>query len=139
MLLSGKCLCGGVRFEITSPLGPVVQCHCSMCRRATGTAFATNASVRSRDFRVVQGAELLSEYESSPGSWRVFCSRCGSPVFGRVPVVDLVRVRLGTLDGDPGARPIADIWVGSKAPWFAIADALERFDEAPPIHYAAPA
>ena len=106
MPLSGRCLCGGVGFEIAGPLGPVVQCHCSMCRRATGTAFATNASVRSSDFRIVQGAELLSEYESSPGSRRVFCSRCGSPGLVQFPSGDLVRVRLRRLDGAPRARPV---------------------------------
>jgi hypothetical protein len=138
-MLTGGCLCGEVRFEITSPLGPVIRCHCTMCRRAIGSAFATNASVRSSDFRVVRGAEVVSEYASSPGSGRAFCSRCGSPVYGRIAALDLIRVRLGSLDDDPGVRPIADIWVGSKAPWFPIADSLEQFDEEPPIHYCAPA
>jgi hypothetical protein len=138
-MLTGKCLCGGVRFEISNQLGPIIYCLCSMCRRASGSAFATNASVRASEFRVVAGSELVSEYESSPGSYRAFCSRCGSPVFGRIAPTDLIRVRVGSLDGDPGGRPIANIWVGSKAPWFPITDSLERFDEEPPLHYCAPA
>jgi hypothetical protein len=118
-MLTGRCLCGGVRIEIEGSLGPVVQCHCSLCRRASGTAFATNASVRADSFRAAAGAELVREYESSPGYFRAFCSRCGSPLYGsgeRFP--ELRRVRLGVLDGDPGARPAAHVWVGSKAPWF---------------------
>ena len=138
-MLTGKCLCGGVRFEITNQLGPIIYCLCAMCRRASGSAFATNASVRASDFRIVAGAELVSEYESSPGSSRAFCSRCGSPVFGRMAGVDLMRVRLGTLDDDPAGRPIANIWVGSKAPWYQITDSLERFDDEPPLPYCAPA
>jgi hypothetical protein len=137
-MLTGQCLCGGVRFEITGRLGPVIYCHCSRCRRASGSAFAANASVRASELRVVAGAALVVTYESSPGSERCFCSRCGAPLFGRVPAAGLVRVRLGNLDADPGERARAHIWVGSKAPWFAITDALEQCDEAPPLHYAAP-
>ena len=137
-MLTGRCSCGGIRFEISNDLGPIIYCHCSLCRRATGTAFATNASVRESEFRLTTGRDLLSEYESSPGSFRTFCSRCGSPVCGRIPAAGLIRVRLGNLDGDPGGRPVANIWVGSKAPWFTMTDSLQRFEEEPPIHYCAP-
>ena len=128
--MTGHCLCGGVRFEVDGELGPIVYCHCEMCRRATGTAFATSASVRGA-FRLVAGAELVSEYQSSEGSYRAFCSRCGSPVYNRVEGSPTRRVRLGTLDADPGGRAVAHVWVGSKAPWFEITDTLPRFDEAP--------
>ncbi len=132
-MLTGKCLCGGVRYEIGEELGPVICCHCSMCRRASGSAFATNASVRSTAYRVVAGKELINEYESSPGSRRGFCSRCGTPLYNRFGYAPaLHRVRLGTLDSDPGRRPIAHIWTGSKAPWFEISDDLQQFEEMPP-------
>ena len=55
-MITGKCLCGKVRYEINGRLGPVVYCHCSMCRRATGSAFATNASVRANN----RGRSLMS-------------------------------------------------------------------------------
>ena len=135
-MLTGQCLCGNVRYEINGHLGSVVYCHCSMCRRATGTAFATNASLRASDFRIVAGSELISEYESSPSNLRAFCSRCGSPLYCRW--FDLIRIRLGTLNDEPGERPIAHLWVSSKAPWHGITDSLEQFDEAPPPRYAAP-
>src|ERR1700730_6667199 len=120
-MLTGKCLCGGIRFEIHEELGPIIYCHCSMCRRASGSAFATNASVRSSAYRIVAGKELITEYESSPGGFRGFCSLCGSPIYNRSDrQMPLHRVRLGTLDSDPGNRSVANIWVGSKAPWFEI-------------------
>jgi len=137
-MITGACLCGGVRVEVRSPLGPIIYCHCSMCRRTTGTAFATNATVMADAFHIVAGRELVREYESSPGRFRAFCSRCGSPVYGRGDRIPLVRVRLGGLDGDPGARAAAHIQVGSKAPWFDITDARERFEESAPLHYFAP-
>lgn len=71
-MLTGQCSCGGVRFEISNDLGPII--YCSMCRRATGSAFAANASVRASEFRVVTGGQLISEYQSSPGTFRLFCS-----------------------------------------------------------------
>ena len=107
-MITGKCLCGKVRYEINARLGPIVYCHCSMCRRATGSAFATNASVRANEFRVVAGSELISEYESSPSNIRAFCSRCGSPLYCRW--FGLFRIRFGTVDGDPGECPVAHVW-----------------------------
>jgi hypothetical protein len=138
-VLNGGCLCGGVRYRIDGKLGPIVQCHCSMCRKAGGSAFAANASVRAEAFSVVAGAELVTEYESSPGKFRAFCSRCGSPLYARWTAFPGVRrVRLGTLDDDPGSRPIASAHVASRAPWYAIEDSLERFPAEPPLRYGAP-
>jgi hypothetical protein len=127
-VISGRCLCGDVRFEIDGRLGPAIFCHCSMCRRASGTAFASNAPVRARYLRFVAGREAISEYESSPGKLRAFCSRCGSPLYSRRPAdPDTFRIRMGTLDGDPGRRPLAHFFVGVKAPWYEIADGLPQY------------
>jgi hypothetical protein len=132
-VLTARCLCETVRFEITGRLGPVVYCHCSECRRASGSAFATNADVRTRYVRWISGRDALTEYEHTPGRFRVFCSRCGSPLYSRVEGDDaVIRVRLGSLDGEPGRRSLAHCWVGSKAPWFEITDGLPRFEEGPP-------
>jgi hypothetical protein len=64
-----------VRIEISGKLGPVVYCHCSMCRKANGSAFAANADVRTKYWRFASGEELVREFESSPGKFRAFCSR----------------------------------------------------------------
>src|SRR5438477_12049566 len=117
-MLTGRCLCGGVRYEIDGEIGSVVCCHCSQCRRANGTAFATNASVRAEHFRLVAGRDLLTEYESSPGKFRAFCARCGSPILARWAAHPaFVRLRLGTLDLDPGTRALLPVSVCSKARW----------------------
>jgi hypothetical protein len=131
--LAGSCLCGTVRFTIAGRLGPVVYCHCSQCRKASGTAFAANANARVADVTFVSGREAISEYESSPGKFRAFCSRCGSPVYSRTAGdTESLRFRLGSLDQDPGRRSLAHCWVSSRAPWFEIADALPQFPEGPP-------
>ena len=82
-MLRGSCLCGGVRYEITGPLSSALNCHCSMCRKAHGAAFRSRARVRATDFRWVQGEELVTYYESSPGNHRGFCRACGSPLLSR--------------------------------------------------------
>ncbi len=132
-MITAHCLCEGVRFEISGKIGPVVYCHCSQCRRASGTAFAANADVRTHYLQWIAGRELICEYESSPGKVRAFCSRCGSPLYSRTSAQpETIRVRLGALDGDPGRRSVAHCWVSAKAPWFEISDALPRFEQAPP-------
>ena len=133
-MITGRCLCGRVRYQIDGTLGPAIYCHCSQCRRASGSAFASNAPVRARHLRFTSGQDAISEYESSPGQFRAFCSGCGSPLYSRLAAdPETYRIRLGSLDGDPGRRPLAHFWVGSKAPWHEITDGLEQFEgDAPP-------
>jgi hypothetical protein len=132
-VLEGGCLCGGVRFRITGRLGPAGYCHCKQCQRASGSAFAANAPVRTRYFSFTSGAELVNEYESAPGKFRAFCRRCGSPLYSRrESEPELRRIRLGTVDGDPGRRPLAHVWVSAKAPWDEIRDELPQFPEGLP-------
>jgi hypothetical protein len=131
---TGSCLCGGVRYEVTAEkLAPVGFCHCKQCQRASGSAFAVSTTVAKSELRLVSGEELLREFESSPGRFRVFCSRCGSPMFKRAQdQPDSVRIRLGTLDQDPGVRPLVHVWVGARAPWYTITDALPQLPEGLP-------
>lgn len=138
-MLEGRCLCGKVRYEIDGVLGPVVMCHCSMCRRASGSAFATNASVEAKALRIVSGEKSLKSFESSPGQFRHFCKRCGSPLYGSSKSFPyLVRVRLGSLEDAGGSRPAAHIWHGSKSEWFDIADKLKQYEQAPPTDLMMP-
>lgn len=126
---TGSCLCGGVRFRVDAALEPIQVCHCSQCRKAQGTPFATNTPVASADFRLLSGAELLSRYRSSLDKERVFCSRCGSPLYSRRDSVPgVLRLRVGLLDGDIPARPVAHHCTGSKANWWTIDDNLPQFD-----------
>ncbi|MFN2427275.1 MAG: GNAT family N-acetyltransferase [Candidatus Binatia bacterium] len=128
-MITGSCLCRGIRFEIRGRLGSAAQCHCEDCRKAQGSSFAANATVARANFAFICGQDLLASYESSPGKYRTFCFRCGSPIFSRRdddPAT--VRVRLGTLDGDPGVRPSVHGWIRDKAPWERLPeDGLPRF------------
>src|SRR5262245_21373228 len=133
-VLVGRCMCGEVRCEVHGKPGPVAYCHCQTCRRANGTAFAANAPVRARYWKCIAGRDAIREYESSPGKFRAFCSRCGSPVYSRrTDDPETLRMRLGTVDGDPKRRAFAHFWVSEKAPWFEICDDLPQYpaDTAP--------
>ena len=126
--LTGGCLCGSVRYEVAAPLGTVEHCHCSMCRKAHGTAFSTNAVIPTAALKVTSGAELISEYESSPNRRKCFCSKCGSQLFiRRTDKPDFTVVTLGTIAGEPPALPERHVFVESKAPWYRITDALPQF------------
>lgn len=131
-MLKGSCLCNSVQYEIHGELGPIVMCHCSRCRKANGSAFATNASLNTADLHLLHGKEALAEYESSPGVFRVFCGKCGSPLYSRRPSMpELLRLRIGTLDTPIAAKPTAHIFVGSKAEWCEIHDKLPQYAERP--------
>ena len=126
-MLSGSCLCGAVRFTVSGKLGPVTHCYCETCRKAQGTAYTTVAPLRRKYFQLLSGADSIAEYESSPGKRRCFCRTCGSPLWSkREDTPDILRLRLGVLDGDPGRRPAAHIWVSEKAVWCEITDDLPR-------------
>jgi hypothetical protein len=126
-MVRGSCLCGGVRFEISGPLGRTTHCHCSMCRKAHGAAFASYARVRASDFRWTAGEVLVTGYRSSPHVVRTFCSRCGSNLQwldDRTP--DRRDTALGVLDDDPGVKPSLHIFAADKASWFEITDGLPQ-------------
>lgn len=128
-MIRGSCLCGEIRYEISGELSPAVHCHCAQCRKASGASFTTNASVAAEAFRFLSGEMLVGEFESSPGTFRRFCTRCGSPLVKRyADKPDLLRLRLGTLDTDPGVSVAAHIFVGSKAPWIRIADDIPQHE-----------
>ena len=131
-MVQGSCLCGGVAYEASGPLTLVACCHCTQCRKASGAEFATNATVPEEGFRVVRGEALLSAFESSPGNHRVFCSRCGSPLFKRFgDGRKQIRIRLGCLDTEIDERPIAHVFVSEKPAWSEITDSLPQFATVP--------
>ena len=133
MTIRGNCLCGGIQYEISGELRDLAFCHCSMCRRTLGAAFGTFARVCADEFRWLSGEDLVAFYESSPGVHRCFCRKCGSALGATGEGGRLSWLALGTVTGDPGLRPEAHIFVGSKAPWYTITDQLPQFDEWPPV------
>jgi hypothetical protein len=137
-VLSGSCLCGSIRYEIDAPLGPIGHCHCRTCRKTHSAAFATTARVPRESFRYVSGGERVAHFESSPGKKRFFCPRCGSHLVAAWDDAPDVIVRVGSLDDDPGARPVVHIWTSERAPWHAITDSLPQLDEGRPVQTASP-
>lgn len=131
MAITGSCLCGAVSYEITGPFKFIGNCHCSMCRKSHGAAFATWGIINPNQFRWTSGEELVQAYESSPGRQRCFCKKCGSPLVS-THAGTVGEVVVGTLNGDPAMRPREHIFVGSKAPWYEIGDALPQFEKWPP-------
>ena len=131
-MLKGSCLCNAVQYEIRGELGPIVMCHCSRCRKANGSAFASNAPVNTTDFHLLHGKDNIAEYESSPGVFRAFCHQCGSPLYSRRPAMpEVLRLRIGTLDTPIEDKPTAHIFVASKAEWDEIHDDLPQHPERP--------
>ena len=131
-MYTGSCLCGAVKYEVRGEFQSAVYCHCSRCRKAGGSAFASNAVLAAKDFAVVQGKEALKTFSTPQGVHRQFCGNCGSPLVSRRDnVPDVVRLRLGSLDTPLANGPQAHIYVGSKAAWFEILDQLPQHPERP--------
>jgi len=131
-MAKGSCLCGGIQYEIEGEIQLMANCHCSMCRKHHGASFVTFVGTSMSQFRWLKGEDMLVDYESSPGVHRGFCRACGSSLPIPVPNESMLFVPAGTLDEDPGQRPQAHIFVGSRAPWVEITDDLPQFDEYPP-------
>ena len=131
-MLRGGCLCGGIRYEIVGPVGTSVFCHCSMCRKFHGSAFRARLAVPKSSFRFIQGEDLLTRYRSSSDTVKTFCRICGSPMVNSWdPEPDNYGLAMGSLDDDPGVRPVCHIFVGSKAPWYEITDDLPQYQAFP--------
>jgi hypothetical protein len=133
--LTGGCLCGAVRFEVTRPLVRASYCHCTRCQRRSGTAASPQARVAPGSLRILAGEELVRAWSPPDGGFaKEFCSACGGQLWSRSPDdPEVISVRLGAFDGDPGIRPELRQFVAYAALWEPIPDdGLPRFDERPP-------
>lgn len=128
-LLAGRCLCGAVHYSVKDEFLYALNCHCSNCRRATGSAFKPFAAIERDKLRVTQGEDSVLIFGDERASHDVHCKVCGSLMFSVVRNGEYVHVTLGTLTDTPAIRPSAHIFVGSKAPWHAITDQLPQHDE----------
>jgi hypothetical protein len=129
--LTGGCLCGGVRYEVTEPLVSASYCHCTRCQRRTGTAASAQARVAPGSLRIVKGEEFVREWAPGDGWPKAFCSACGGALWSHSPSdPDVFSVRLGTFDDDPGVRPQYRQYVAYAASWEPIPDdGLPRYEE----------
>jgi hypothetical protein len=130
----GSCLCGEVAYEYDGAPERMVNCHCSRCRRARCATHNTNVFVRLEQFRFTRGEPRVRDF-ALPGArffGVAFCTTCGSHVPRRSEPRGIAVIPAGGLDSDPGVRPTAHIFVGSKASWHRITDGLPQFEEYPP-------
>jgi hypothetical protein len=127
--LLGKCLCSAVQYAVSDEFGYALNCHCSNCRRATGSAFKPFAGIERGKLRLAKGEDMLMIYGDPHAAHDVHCKVCGSLLYSVVREGAFVHIAMGTLVDEPGIRPTAHIFVGSKASWFTIADSLPQFDE----------
>jgi hypothetical protein len=127
-VLTGKCECGAVRYRVEDAFRYAMNCHCSRCRAATGSAFKAFAGIEREKLELTGGEDgLLVHGEDDLNDTR--CSACGSLLYSVVRDGAYVHVALGSLVDAPTIRPTKHIFVGSKAPWFEITDDLPQFDE----------
>ena len=122
--MNGSCLCGGVRYETAGPLAYAGYCHCSQCRKFSGSELSAFGGLAASDISIVQGAELLGSYDKTSATRMRFCTRCGSSMFTEKPLTNMVHLRLGTLDTELSVWPQCHVHVDSMPRWSTICDGL---------------
>jgi hypothetical protein len=126
--LAGKCFCGAVRYSVPDAFLYAMNCHCSNCRRTTGSAFKPFAGIARDKLVLTQGLDQLLVYGDDKAN-DTHCKTCGSLLYSVVRDGAYVHVAMGTLVDSPTIRPSRHIFVGSKAPWFTITDDLLQHQE----------
>jgi hypothetical protein len=131
--LRGSCLCGGITYELSSPFVFFQYCHCSRCRKSSGSAHAANIFVKIEQFGWTKGEPLVKRYELPEAKYYCtgFCSECGSAMPWLSRNGKYVLVPAGTLDDDPGLTPERNIHWASRAPWYLEVDELPTFEKGP--------
>ena len=127
-MLNGSCLWGAVAYQVDAPLERIAHCHCRTCRKTHGAAFSSVAAVPREKFQWIRCRELLGAFESSPGKFRRFCTRCGSHIMAERPALPTVMLRLGCLDTTVMDQPQVHIWRSDAASWY---DPKRQFPEMP--------
>ncbi len=126
--LNGNCLCGAIRYAVADEFKYALNCHCSDCRRATGSAFKAFAGIERSKLDITRGAEQVLIFGDAHANHDVHCKICGSLLYSVVNEGAFVHVTMGTLMDDLTIRPMAHIFVGDKASWFEITDSLPQYE-----------
>lgn len=125
-------MCGTVRYEVDQLDMPIAHCHCTICRKAHASAFATTAGVLREHFHWKMGEDQLRAFESSSGKLRWFCSICGTHLMAERLGQAHVILRVATLDDDPGCKPVMHIWTSHDVDWLLDPADVPRYSEWPP-------
>jgi hypothetical protein len=131
--VTGSCVCGAVAFEIQSPFMVMQYCHCSRCRKSTGSAHAANLFVDVNRFSFVQGEDQARRWDHPEAKYwsRGFCAQCGSSIPYLTRTGKAYVIPGGNLDDDPGIAPSRNIYFASRAPWYVHASELPTHDAFP--------
>lgn len=129
-ILHGACLCGRVEYAVADAFDYALYCHCSQCRRSTGSAFKPLAGIAREKLEVTRGADAILTYGGGE-TYDAHCGSCGSLLFSVIREGSYVHVAMGTLVDAPTIRPSMHIFVGSKAPWHEITDDLPQHEGFP--------
>ena len=133
-VVRGSCLCDSIQFRVTKPLKIAHNCYCTRCRRARAAAHASNGFTDFDGVLFIKGEDRLKTYKLPDAQFftQVFCEICGSKMPRLDPARNLAVIPLGSLDDDPGVRPMDHIYVAYKCEWYDITDDLPRYAEGPP-------
>ena len=134
--LTGSCLCGAIRYTVSTPVTDLRACHCVHCQKSSGGAGTVNAILPSSSFKITQGTPKRYDSKADSGRTlnRYFCGDCGSPLYSqRATNTDIVVVRAGSFDNPQGMKITGNIWTKSATPWAHIDPAMPQHPEQPPI------
>ena len=129
--MHGKCLCGDISFELSGAIPNLYQCHCSLCRKVTGSSANAAFRVDRAQLEWTGGAHLIREYVSASGFKSHFCSCCGSPLPNLTANDTAWWVPVGLLEDADELQVVAHLFVDSRAGWDVVAGPGEQFAEMP--------
>ena len=129
--MRGKCLCGAIEFELDGDIPNLYQCHCSLCRKVTGSAANAAFRIAADQFKWISGSDQIGEFITASGFKSHFCSTCGSPAPNLTGNDSVYWIPVGLLEASDQLELVAHLYVESRASWDVIADAGEHFDEMP--------
>jgi hypothetical protein len=131
-MTSGSCHCQTVRFEISGEIDGIWHCHCGTCQKLNGTVCGSTGFVSASAFKITEGQDELTVYESSPGKKRYFCAKCGAPIYALAQAnPERIGVRMGACHGDPGVRSRAHIWMSQHPDWYEFETDLPEYPAYP--------
>lgn len=133
----GSCLCGAIKIELSGSIEDIIHCHCSLCRKNSGTAYATNGFINTSELNITDPQNKLGTYEFKPGKNRHFCTVCASPIFSsNADNPSKLRIRLGIIDSDITERPLSHNFVSSKANWDNLDADIPRYNGFEPARHS---
>ena len=131
--ISGSCLCGEVHYQFVGPIRVFQYCHCSRCQKFTGSAHAANIIVDPPNFHWLHGEASVGRFELAEARHFAtsFCKKCGSSLPWLTQSGKAIVIPAGTLDADPGQKPMHNIYYADKASWYVDVCELAKYDELP--------